>query len=390
MAKRKKVKKVISGDMVTILVMVAVILSAVLFLVSRSASGDDTKHSNRTNNGFRGESDEVKKWWGITPTPTSALLLVTPTLTPATQIQIQMSGQSSTVVQPTESPAVTPVPTASLTTAPTPRPTESQTIFQTQPMTTPIVVQPEIKTIPIAGTSVISSPSVTSGRNRTGSGLILETVKKKIESIRGTMSAPTVTPTPLPAAKQEKTSPEIDLDKMKLKYQVREGQVVLMAEDENGRPIAVAESDMRRAEISALGKLEKKGVTLSMTNENRLALSNNGITAVTELPIMIDTESRSVVVDTVDGPKTVIMLPDKVLKNIIDLGIITGVDTSVIPRIEYTGGEVVYEFGGNKTYNVLGLYEITVPVVISVSAETGEVVSRNQPLLTRAVRLISI
>ena len=381
MTKRKKVKKVISGDMVTILVMVAVILSAVLFLVSRSASGDDTKHSNRTNNGFRDESDEVKKWWRTTPTPT---------ITPTTQIQVQMSTQPSTVVQPTESPAETPTPTTLPTTAPTPIPTESQTIFQTQPVTTPIVVQSEIKTIPIAGASVISPPSVTSGSNRTGSGLILETVKKKIESIRGTVNAPTVTPTPIPTAKQEKTSPEIDLDKMKLRYQVREGQVVLMAEDENGRPIAVAENDMRRAEISALGKLEKKGVTLSMTGENKLALSNNGITAVTELPIMIDTESRSVVVDTIDGPKTVVILPDRVLKNIIDLGVITGVDTSVIPRIEYTGGEVVYEFGGNKVYKILGLYDITDPVVISVLAETGEVVSRNQSLLTRAVRLISI
>lgn len=391
MTKRKKLgNKVSRADWLTVLGMVAAILGTVLFLVSRSAWGDDKKYSNWGSRFGNKEGWSGQRETDDYPTQTPISQSITPVTTPATEVQGQKSSQSDTpaTVLPTETIAPTVQPAA-----PTPEPTAPQTVFQKQPATVPAVVQPEIKTVPIARASVVSSapPSVSSGGTRTGAGAILKAVKKKIESIGGgALSLPTVTPIPTPTAKPETTKPELNLNDIRLRYQVREGQVVLAAEDDRGMPVAVSEGDMRRAEISALGKLEKKGVTLSLTSENQLALSNNGITAVTDLPIMVDTESRSVVVDTTDGPQTVVLLPDKVLTNLVDLGVISGVDTKVIPKIEYTDGEVIYEFGGNKSYKVLGLYEVSIPIAISVSAETGEVVPGNQSWLARIVRLVSI
>ncbi len=374
-------------EFLLIMGLVAVVFVAVILRDSQSVLGDERKIKNdnygQNNDKKDDDEDNNKKedykknkkissqgnYLVVTPT-------IVPTVIPVVQLETKVEIQPTiVVVQPTAVPIVT-----------------QTTSLKTVEM---VMDQPAIKTVPISGTSVISTPLVVDPTIRIGgsTGTLIKSIKKGIESIGKGTVRPTEVPTPTPTTKPSITStkkPEVALNKIKLKYRVKGDQVMLTAEDEKNMPIFVDEDDLRRVESSVLSRLEKNGVVLSLANNNQLAVSKGGITAITDLPISVDVQSKSLVVTTTSGVKEVTVLPDKALKNIIDLGVVAEVNSGVVPKIEYSGGEVRYKFTGTKNYKMFGLIEVTVPITISVSANSGDEIPENQALITRVVRRLSI
>src|SRR3989344_8421634 len=334
---------------------------------------DDNEDDNKTDSKDEGNKGDNKN----KKTNSQGNYLIIPptilqTVIPAIQFEMQTGIQPTIgVVQPTTVPTVTQK--ASLET---------------------VMDQPSIKTVPISGTSVIFTPLVVDPTIKVDSaGTLIKSIKKGIESIGKGTVRPTEVPTPTPTTKPSITStkiPEVALNKIKLKYLVKGDQVMLTAADEKNMLISVNGADLRRVESSVLSRLEKNGVVLSLANNNQLAVSKGGITAITDLPISVDVQSKSLIVTTTSGVKEVMVLPDKALKNIIDLGVVAEVNSGVVPKIEYSGGEVLYKFTGTKNYKMFGLVEVTVPITISVSANSGDEIPENQALITRVVRRLSI
>lgn len=347
------------------------VLVLMVFQVTKKALGDEDGHGNNRN-----KNDDSSTEVTITPTLSPTIeLTVTPTESSDFQTQSQL------LAEPTTEPTAVP------TTYPTYIPNEN---FPTPSPSAPVMSQPEIKLVPISGKAAISSPGQLRVTPKAGMG-ILEAIKEGIQSIgRGEVVTPAITPITVPTPQTTKKETDVLLNTITLKYQINGGQLALVGQDDQGGQVAIEEVDLRRTETAVLNRLEKRGVLLSLTSDNKLAVSNNGVTAVTDLPIMVDVETKSLMVSTGAGPKTVTVLPDKALSNILDLGVIASVNTQVIPKIEYLSGDLVYKFEGTKVYKMLGLYQVTVPTTIVVSAETGEVVSSDQPLITKVVRLISL
>lgn len=374
--KRKHVKTARVDWWVMILGVLVVLLVLIVFRVAQSALGDEP--------GMGGGKKENEPNWGNSNNfvPTQAVTIwITPT--PTSNIQTQQ------VILPTEAPIVEPT---QITSQPTAQPTTETVVTQTTQSNMPVMKQPEIKSVPISGKAAISSPGQLMITPKAGSGSILEAIKEGIQSIgRGEVVTPAVTPIIIPTPKATtKKEIELLLNTVTLKYQIKGGQLALVSQDSQGSQVAIEEVDLRRTETAVLNRLEKRGIALSLTSDNKLAVRNNEVTAVTDLPIMVDVETKTLMISTPSGPKPVTVLPDKALENILDLGVIASVNTQEIPKIEYLGGELAYRFGGIKKYKMFGFYEVTVPTSIVVSAETGEVVSSDQPLVTKIVRLISI
>lgn len=374
--KRKQVKFARVDWWVIILGMLVVLLILIVFRVAQSALGDEP--------GKSGDKKENEPNWGnssnFVPTQ-SVTIWVTPS--PTSNVQTQQ------VVLPTAEPTTEPT---QATSQPAMQPTTEEVVTQTTQSNVPVMKQPEIKSVPISGKAAIASPGQLMITPKASSGSILEAIKEGIQSIgRGEVVTPAVTPTIIPTPKATtKKEIELILNTITLKYQIKGGQLALVSQDGQGGQVAIEEVDLRRTETAVLDRLEKRGISLSLTSDNKLAVSNKEVTAVTDLPIMVDVETKTLMVSTPSGPKKLTVLPDKALENILNLGIIASVNTQEIPRIEFLGGELVYRFGGTKKYKMFGYYEVTVPTSIVVSAETGEVVSSDQPLVTKVVRLISI
>lgn len=376
MSKRKRTKLVaVRSEFLLVLGMVIFIFALVVLRVSQNALGDEPKHSNNGSKGYGQGGDQPSITATIAPT-------VQPTVAPTVAIT------TAPTIQPTVVVTIAPI------VQPTVAPETQQIIYQSSQISTPIIVQPEIKSIPISGMSIISAPSQPAGTSAGTGGSILDTIKRGIDSIgkAGKTTIPGTTPTPIPtrAPAIGTKEPEKLPEKMKLKYQIKGDLLVLTAEDNKENTVVVDEIRLREIEAGALNRLEKRGIVLNLTTANKFAIGSGGVTAITDLPIMVDVETRSLLVLTEDGPRAVTFLPDIALKNIVDLGVIANVNTKEIPVLEYSGGEVVYKFGGLKIYKMLGRFDVTMPMTIFVSAKTGDVISRDQPLMTQMVRLISI
>lgn len=351
------------SEFLVILGLVVFVLVVVILRDSQSVLGDERSekiddyhqgNDNKTDNKDEGDKKDKKN---KKINSQDNYLIVTPTIVP-------------TGIQPTAVPTITQKASLEM-----------------------VMDQPVIKTVPISGTSVISTPlTVDPTVKIDNAGTLIKSIKKGIESFGKGTVRPTEVPTPIPTTKPSITSTkklEVALNKIKLKYQIKGDQIMLTAEDEKNMPISVNEDDLRRVESSVLSRLEKNGVVLSLANNNQLAVSKGGVTAITNLPISVDVQSKSLIVTTTSGVKEVIVLPDKALKNIIDLGLVAKVNSGVVPTIEYSKGEVRYKFTGTKNYKMFGLIEVTVPITILVSATSGDEITENQTFITRVVRLIS-
>lgn len=364
MGKRKKGVFGVWREFLIVLGVVIFIFAVVVLRVSQNALGDEP---NNGHDNFGQNQPRAGKKYPFRPT-------------------VQLTA--SPAIQPSIQPIVTTFQTA-------PVPEVTPIITQAPARSEPVLQQSNIQTVPLSGMTVISGPAVSSpavsGSSGGGGGSIVQTIRESIGSFgRGTVRQPTATPEPTHKPTAGTKEPEVALNKIQLNYKIKGDQVLLAAEDQKGKHITVDEADLRRVEGSVLSKLEKNGVVLSLASNNSLAISKDGITAITDLPISVDVESRSLIVTTVDGPKTVTQLPDKALNNILDLGIVSSVSNKEVPKIEYLEGEVIYKFDATRVYKILGLIDVTVPITILVSSDTGDMISGNQPLITSFVRLISI
>lgn len=365
------------------------VLVLIVFQVAQKALGDENDRGNKddNNDSNNNNSNRGKSWgsWNYADKVVTIAPTLSPTVKPTTQPTAELTETINfqTQSQFLAGPTAEPIP------LPTDEPTAVPTAYPTPQPSAPLMKQPEIKSDLVSGNATISTPGILVITPK--SGALIQTIKVGIQSIgRGEIVTPSVTPSLSPTPPKTLKETELILNTITLKYQLQGGQLALVGEDEQGTAMAIDEADMRRTETSVLNRLERRGVILSLTSDNKLAVRNNNVTAVTDLPIMVDVKTKTLMVSTPDGPMAVTVLPDKALENILDLGVIASVNTQVIPKIEYMGDEVVYRFGGTKVYKMLGIYNVTVPVTIVVSANTGEVVSRDQPFITRVVRLISI
>ncbi len=386
MGKRKHSKYGVRREFLIVLGIVLFVFGATVLVVSQSALGDyenqnnDDEKGNSENHSNKTLNETQTTIQNVIPTVVNSVM---PTYEP--------------VIQPTATPFNNPTepPVEMRKIAPTySDPTYSVPSLQSNQNAReylPVINQPEIKTVSVSGRSVVNQQEGAKPVTKSSGGFI-DSIKRGFESIGvGRISTPTTTPKPTPTVKPtEKYKEQILPDQMKLKYQFSGGQVSLTAEDKTGKSINVDETKLRDLESSMLSRLEKKGLSLNLTPDNQLAVIDGKVTALTDLPILIDVDTNSLVVSTRDGLVPMNFTPDKALKNVIALKMIANVNSKVVPKIEYSDGEVIYKFEATKVYKVFGKIPVTVPVSISVSAGTGDVVSRNQPFITRVVSLLSL
>lgn len=387
--KRKRVKKGGRLDWWVIALGVGVfVLVLFVFQVAQKVQGDENDYNNNDGKNDSNNSSNRSKGWGSW-NYVDKVVTIAPTLSPTVKPTVKPTAKPTETTSSQTQSQFLADPTVEPTPLPTDEPTAAPTNYPTPPPSAPLMKQPEIKSDLVSGNATVSTPDKPVITPKSES--FIQTIKKGIQSIgRGEIVTPVVTPWLSPTPRKTPKETELILNTITLKYQLQGGKLALVGEDEQGRAMAIDETDMRRTETSVLNRLERRGVVLSLTSDNKLAVRNNKVTAVTDLPIMVDVKTKTLMVSTPDGPMVVTVLPDKALENILDLGVIASVNTQVIPKIEYVGDEVVYRFGGTKVYKMLGIYQVTVPVTIVVSVNTGEVVSRDQPFITRVVRLISI
>lgn len=167
---------------------------------------------------------------------------------------------------------------------------------------------------------------------------------------------------------------EVEQDGLKYKYESKAGEV-------------------KKSEIENESE-EASDSAMEIESEDEMkTIQTNNVKATTEFPLSLDVATNQLIVTTQNGAKTVTILPDQAVANLLRVGLVDAINTNDVAETEIEikaqNGEVVYEVKGTKQHRILGLFTTTTPVTAVVSAETGEVVGTQQSFLTNLIDLLS-
>lgn len=184
---------------------------------------------------------------------------------------------------------------------------------------------------------------------------------------------------------------------IKVRYEIRDGRVIVKAETEEGDNIP--EQELFKIE-DRLGRNDIKVATEGA----KLLIARNNIGALSNFPLQFDLNTNQLIASTSAGSKTLTTLPDQAVQNLLAANIISRLDPAVLQQAAQQGdltsvsgvvalgernGVLSYEIAGLRDFRLLGFIPITTPVTVFVSAETDQTVAQEQPLLTTIVDLLS-
>ena len=184
---------------------------------------------------------------------------------------------------------------------------------------------------------------------------------------------------------------EVEQGKLKIKYVIENGKVVLKAEDESGEEVEIEDEDLEELEQ----EIEDSGIKVA-TESGRIKFGGNQ-NAITNFPLSINPTTNELIVTTPAGEKIVTILPDQAIANLLATNIVNVIEasesagTSTAASIELTvrDGKVVYEIDGKKKSRLFGFIPVDTKIKAFVSAETGNVVAKQESILSRVVDLLS-
>lgn len=192
---------------------------------------------------------------------------------------------------------------------------------------------------------------------------------------------------------------EVENKSLKIKYQVVNGEVVKVVENEKGERVELKDEDLGKLDDVAEDTLNDDDVKLVPTTENQLAVTQNEVAAVTKFPLSVDVSTNSLVVTTPAGQKIVTVLPEQAIKNLLATGILNKVETSSadaealgvsssVVNLEMRNKDAVYKIRGTKNHKLFGIIPVTTPVTAFVSVENGNT-NTQQSVLATVVDILS-
>lgn len=185
---------------------------------------------------------------------------------------------------------------------------------------------------------------------------------------------------------------EVTQGGIKVKFVTKDGKVKIKAETEGAGDV----DDKTLFKIEQ--RLDRAGIKVA-TAGGQLIIARNNVGTVANFPLQIDLATNQLIVSTSAGPRVLTVLPDVAVQNMLAANVISRLGppairqavTSVadVVKLGERNGVPVYEINGLRDFRLLNFIPITLPVQVSVSAQTGEVVDQSQSVITRIVDLFS-
>lgn len=196
--------------------------------------------------------------------------------------------------------------------------------------------------------------------------------------------------------KTEDGKARIDLIQNGIKVNIeQEGdKVKIKAEKPDGTEIELETKNT----LDVLNKeLETEGVEIATTDANTIAIKKNGVEAETEFPIGVDPVSHELTITTPAGIKTVTVLPDQAVNNLLENKLLTSItsQTSSISgttqnvNLTEVNNEATFEVQGVLQKRILGIIPVGFAKTEFVSTQTGNVVKTDETLLNRILEALS-
>src|SRR3989344_5108437 len=185
-------------------------------------------------------------------------------------------------------------------------------------------------------------------------------------------------------------------------------KVVFKREGENFRIKVTneqgAEAGLDEDQILVIDQSGDKAQIRVKTLQGKVLLEQAATQALTDLPLSIDLATNTLSVSTKAGEKTLTVLPDQAVQNMLAANVadrIGGLELASQVRLGQAAaldqiislgeasGKPIYVIPGLNDNRLLGFIPVTTKATVTISAETGAVVSTKQSLIAAIVEALS-
>jgi len=184
---------------------------------------------------------------------------------------------------------------------------------------------------------------------------------------------------------------KIEIEERKLKIKFENGRFRVENENEGSESAGLNDDDIAEFEDEIEQEFKDDGIEVASSSSGLLIKKNNR-RALTRFPLSINPETNELVVTTPAGQKTVTILPDQAVENILSKSVLSDVNEDEEEEnveIEERNDELVYKVKGEKDHKFLGFVPLKTAVTAFVSAQTGELTAQEQSLLSRIISQLS-
>lgn len=201
------------------------------------------------------------------------------------------------------------------------------------------------------------------------------------------------------------TKIEVERKNIKIKYEMRNGQITTKAEDEKGEEVEMEDEELEKLEDEIEDDSDEDSIKIATGGAGQLKFTKNHFAASTKFPLSVDVDTNELIVTTPKGEKAVTVLPEQVIQNLYAKNIVNRIeeaeeedeasekDESSVNRhmiLTEKDGTPVYELTGVSDKKFLGVLSVKVEKEIVVSAETGNVLSTDISFGDRILDLLSL
>lgn len=137
--------------------------------------------------------------------------------------------------------------------------------------------------------------------------------------------------------------------------------------------------------------LEKEGLHIA-TDDGHISFEHQGVRAETHFPLSVNTTTNQLQVNTPAGTKSVTVLPDQAVQNLMGQGVTPSTSSGGLTppvQLDMHNGELNYQVQGQQQLRLFGLIPISVPTTTFVSPQTGQVTAQEQSLLSSILKFFS-
>lgn len=166
----------------------------------------------------------------------------------------------------------------------------------------------------------------------------------------------------------------------------RDGEKVSMIVNTGSYEKELDVTDWEDSVIEIEERPELRQISINVV-DGRFAIKQRNITALTDYPISIDTETAKLSVTTESGDRLVSVLPYDAVASLVRTRIISRVAEGGVDLVEEER-ELTYRVSGEKLLNLFNVYEHPVQMSVVVSASTGEVVEIEAPIWYKAISFL--
>ncbi|MBI2443423.1 MAG: hypothetical protein HYV40_05985 [Candidatus Levybacteria bacterium] len=189
---------------------------------------------------------------------------------------------------------------------------------------------------------------------------------------------------------------------IKTRLEIRDDRFIIKVEQEDGTEEELEEDTLLKID----DRLGEDNIRITTAGENRFLLQTGSAAAVTKFPLSIDLSTNELFVNTPAGQRRVTVLPQQAIQGLLGANIVSKLGVQGLEDVVATGsgseslvsqivtlgersGIPVYEIRGISDQMLLGFIPVEVEKNITISAETGNALSIDEPFFARILDAFS-